>query len=81
MPEYVDKLPDDAVYMRGTFEDWITPNGDIYHLGTGGPCKKGVYFKVKQRVMPCGYKYVPIHYMEETNLRREGCIYLLQRIL
>lgn len=27
MPEYVDKLPDDAVYMRGTFEDWITPNG------------------------------------------------------
>lgn len=64
MPEYVDKLPDDAVYMRGTFEDWITPNGDIYHLGTGGPCKKGVYFKVKQRVMPCGYKYVPIHYMD-----------------
>lgn len=64
MPEYVDKLPEDAVYMRGTFENWITPNGDVYQLGTGGPCKEGVYFKVKQQVMPCGYKYAPIHYMD-----------------
>lgn len=64
MPEYVDKLPKNAVYIRGTFEDWITPDGDVYHLGTGGPCKKGVYFKKKQHLKPCGYKYVPIHYMD-----------------
>lgn len=78
---YVDKLPDDAVKVKGTL-NWATPNGDIYGIETrtipdrnSGKVYKlgkyGQYFKCCVNVNNRnGYVYCPIKYINEDGSTR-----------
>lgn len=82
---YVDKLPDDAVKVKGTL-NWATPNGDIYGIETRTLQDRlnkkatkhkhyGEYFKYCQTVNKHnGYKYCKIKY-----LNSDGSYKIVQR--
>lgn len=78
---YVDKLPDDAVKVKGAL-NWATPNGDIYGVDTRGAnssfkkhkhnygeCNR--YFKYCKNVSNrSGYVYCLIKYVNEDGSTR-----------
>lgn len=78
---YVDKLPDDAVKVKGAL-NWATPNGDIYGIDTRGvnSCFKkqkhnysecNRYFKYCKNVSNrSGYVYCLIKYVNEDGSTR-----------
>ena len=55
----IDKLPADAVLIKGSRTDYIDRLGNVYSINTNG---KKRYFIKKELVNVCGYKCCGIKY-------------------
>lgn len=64
----VDKIPDDAVLVEGTIEDYVDPRGNIYTYNRRNNQPAYPYMKEKQEIF--GYWYAPVNYITGRKTQR-----------
>lgn len=64
----IDKIPDDAVLIPGTIDNYADPRGNVYGYDHRPGHHRHPYIKEKQEVY--GYYYVPINYITGRKSRR-----------
>lgn len=64
----IEKIPEDAVRIAGTIEDYVDPRGKIY--GYNRRNNQSVYPYMKEQHEVFGYMYVPINYISGRKTKR-----------
>lgn len=64
----IDRIPDDAVLIRGTLDDYVDPRGNVY--GHNHRNNQPVYPYIKEKQCHFGYEYVLVNYISGKKKKR-----------